>query len=113
VEAAAVPAATPPRVEAAAVPAAVHEEIPDVPRHARQTIQGHVRVSVRVVVDKEGKVLSARADDPGPSRYFERIAMDAARKWTFPPVDDRARRLELVRFEFARQGTKARATALK
>jgi TonB family protein len=104
---------TPAQVEAAPVPAAVHEEIPDVPRRARQTIHGHVRVSVRVIVDAEGKVLAARADNPGPSRYFERIAIEAAKKWTFPPVDSHARRLESVRFEFTRQGAKAHAVSLK
>jgi TonB family protein len=112
----AVPAASlikPAQAAAAPVPAQVHEEIPDVPRRARQTIHGHVRVSVRVVIDAQGRVLGARADDPGPSRYFERLALDAARKWTFPPADTATRRLKLVRFEFTRQGTKGQAVSLK
>jgi len=99
--------------DAAAVPAVVHEVIPDVPRHARQTIHGHVKVSVRVIVDKEGTVVATLVDDPGPSRYFERLAREAARKWTFPPADTEAKRLKLVRFEFSRDGTKGHAVSLQ
>lgn len=98
---------------AAALPAAVHEVIPDVPRRARQSIHGHVKVSVRVIVDKQGTVVATLVDDPGPSRYFERLAREAARKWTFPPADTEARRLKLVRFEFSRDGTQGRAVSLQ
>ena len=65
------------RKQPGASPSAISEVIPDVPRSARETIRGTVRVSVRVIVDKEGKVLAATADDPGPSRYFERLAIEA------------------------------------
>jgi hypothetical protein len=58
-------------------PVAVNEVLPDVPRSAGQTIRGTIRVSVRVIVGKDGAVLTATADDPGPSRYFERLAIDA------------------------------------
>jgi outer membrane biosynthesis protein TonB len=98
---------------AAALSATVHEEIPDVPRHARQTIRGHLRVSIRVIVDREGKVLAALADQPGPSRYFERLSIEAAKKWTFPAADTEGRRLELVRFVFTRNGTTGRAVAIR
>jgi outer membrane biosynthesis protein TonB len=87
----------------------IHQEIPDVPRHARQTIHGHIRVSVRVIIDKDGTVYAALADQPGPSRYFEKVAIEAAKKWTFPPSDTDAQRLRLLRFEFTREGTSARA----
>jgi TonB family protein len=91
----------------------VHEVIPDVPQRARRTIRGTVRVSVRVIVEKDGTVFAALADQRGPSRYFERLAVDAAKKWTFPPADATAQRLMLVKFEFTRDGTAARAVALK
>ncbi len=39
-----------------------------------ETIRGTVRVSVRVIVDAEGKVVAATSEDPGPSRYFERLS---------------------------------------
>jgi TonB family protein len=100
-------------VEAAASPSEIHEVIPDVPRRASRTIRGHVRVSVRVIVDKEGTVFAALTDDPGPSRFFERLAIEAAKKWTFPPADTDAQRFMLVRFDFTRDGTTARARALE
>jgi outer membrane biosynthesis protein TonB len=66
-------------------------------------------VSVRVIIDKDGTVYAALADQPGPSRYFEKLAIEAAKKWTFLPVDTDAQRLMLLRFDFTREGTSARA----
>ena len=85
------------------------------PPRARHTIRGHIRVSVRVMIDQDGTVFAALVDQPGPSRYFRRLAIEAAKKWTFPPADraDTPQRLELVRFVFSRQGTTAHAIALK
>lgn len=91
---------------------AVHEVLPDVPRSARQTIRGTIKVSVRVTIDKNGSVLAATADNRGPSRYFERLAVEASKKWTFTPVASEARRTMLVRFDFTRAATTARATSL-
>ena len=97
---------------------AIHEEIPEVLPRARRSIHGHVRVSVRVIVDKEGAVFAALVDDPGPSRYFEQVALEAAKKWTFPPADAQGpgaqdRRLELLRFDFTREGATGRAEPIK
>jgi TonB family protein len=96
-----------------ASPSLISEVIPSVPRSARETIRGTVRVSVRVIVDKEGTVLVATADDPGPSRYFERLAIQATKKWTFAPTDAEEQRIMLVRFNFTRAGTTARANSLQ
>lgn len=104
----------PKRVEPpAAAPPPLNEVIPDVPLSARQTIRGTIRVSVRVIVGKEGTVLLATADEPGPSRYFERLATQASRKWTFAPQDSEEQRFTLVRFYFTRAGTTARAKPLE
>lgn len=84
---------------------AVHEEIPTVPLSARATIRGHVRVGVRVTVDNTGRVVRDRLDNPGPSKYFNRVASEAARKWRFAAADDRGSREWLLRFEFGRDGT--------
>jgi TonB family protein len=92
-------------------PSVVHEEIPAVPRSALATIRGHVRVAVRVTVDGSGTVVSHTLVDPGPSRYFARVAMRAARKWKFARTSDRVPRRWLVRFEFSRSGTTAHAVA--
>jgi TonB family protein len=91
----------------------VNEVIPDVPSSASRTIRGRVRVSVRVIVEQDGTVFAALADDRGPSRYFERVAIDAAKKWTFAPAETEEQRLMLIRFTFTRQGTTASATALR
>lgn len=91
----------------------INEAIPDVPRSARNTIRGTVRVTVRVIVGKEGTVLGATADDPGPSRYFERLAVEASKKWTFTRADSAAQRIMRVTFNFTRAGTTARVNSLR
>lgn len=57
--------------------------LPDVPRSARHTIWGTVRVGVRVAVDSTGNVTQAELQSAGPSRYFARLSIEAARKWHF------------------------------
>jgi hypothetical protein len=82
--------------------------IPDVSRNALNTISGTIRVSIRVIVAKDGTVLAATADEPGPSRYFARLATEAAKQWTFSASDSEDRRVKLVRFYFKRAGVTAR-----
>jgi serine/threonine-protein kinase len=87
----------------------LQQVLPDVPQSARDTIRGTVRVGVRVAVDPSGGVVGATLDSPGPSKYFARLAMAAARRWEFDParVDDRYVTSEWVlRFEFRRTATK-------
>jgi TonB family protein len=91
---------------------ALHEVVPDVPRGARQGIRGHIKVWVRVVVDPDGSVLAAVADRAGPSSYFQRLAIEAAQKWTFPPAETPSRRLMQIRFDFSRDGTTGHAVPL-
>jgi TonB family protein len=109
----AAPVETPAESESVASLAAIHEVLPNVPRRASQTITGTLRVSVRLIVDPDGTVFAALIDDPGPSRYFERLAVDAAKQWTFPATETVAQRLVLVRFAFSRNGTTARAVPLR
>ena len=83
----------------------VHQVLPEVPQKARDTIQGQVRVGVRVGVDPSGRVADATLDSPGPSRYFAGLALGAARSWKFEParVNGRAVSSEwTLRFEFER-----------
>jgi TonB family protein len=89
----------------------VHAEIPGVPRSARHTIHGHIKVAVLVMVDRSGNVTDALLENPGPSWYFARVARDAARRWRFAPADDRDSREWLLRFEFTRGGTTGHAVA--
>jgi TonB family protein len=92
------------------VPAEViHQVLPEVPSKAKQTIQGKVNVSVRVHIDPSGSVTIAELDSVGPSKYFARLALEAARQWKFSPakVADREVADEwILRFEFFRTNTK-------
>lgn len=97
------------RAQPDAPPSPINEVIPDVPLSARETIRGTIRVSVRVTIDKQGTVLAVTTDEPGPSRYFRRLATEAAKKWTFTPAAAEAQRIMLVTFSFTRAGTTARA----
>jgi len=63
-------------------------------------------------VDQAGSVSAAVADRAGPSKYFERIAIDAAKKWTFPPLDGPSQRVMQIRFDFSRDATTQRAVSL-
>ena len=96
-----------------ASPFVVHEEIPSVPRSARETIHGHVKVAVRVIVDRSGNVIDALLENPGPSRYFARLAKEAAGKWRFAPTETEDSRDWLLRFEFTRGGTTGHATTAR
>jgi TonB family protein len=88
----------------------VREVLPDVPKSASDTIQGTVRVRVKVQVDPSGQVASAEIDSAGPSKYFAQLALQAARDWEFTPaeVDGQPVLSEwTLRFEFTRTTTRA------
>jgi len=80
----------------------LHRVVPKVSQSTRDTITGHVKVRVRVKVDSSGKVSEAEFDSPGPSQYFARLAMQAAREWRFVPGTGEW----MLRFYFGRTGTK-------
>jgi len=88
----------------------VQQVLPDVPQSARDTIRGTVRVSVRVRVDPAGDVYGQEFVSAGPSRYFARLASDAARRWKFAPAQRNGRGFPsawILQFEFTRSGTRA------
>lgn len=87
----------------------VHQVLPDVPQAARDTIQGTVRVGVRVQVDRFGSVTGAAFDSAGPSAYFARLASQASQNWKFAPGSQDSIRIFIVRFEFTNTATKATA----
>jgi len=94
-------------------PSTLHEVIPDVSRSARESIRGHIKVWVRVIVDQDGSVSAADADRAGPSRYFQGLALEAAKKWKFLPADGTSRRVMQVQFDFSRDGATGRAVPLR
>lgn len=73
--------------QAGFVPGAVlHQVLPDAPQRARNTIQGQVRISVKVHVDESGSVTQAAFDSRGPSQYFADRTLQAAQLWKFRPA---------------------------
>jgi TonB family protein len=80
--------------------------LPQVSQRARNTIQGTVRVRVRVHVDSFGNVTDAEFVSPGPSKYFAKLAMQAARQWKFAATQSAgAAREWILQFGFRRNGT--------
>ena len=93
--------------------AVARQSLPDVPRSARSTIQGKVRVKVRVTVDSSGKVVGAKFESQGPSKYFANLALQAARLWKFVPPQAGGQHVSsewIVKFEFGRTATNVEAT---
>jgi TonB family protein len=93
----------------------VRRVMPQVSPSARRTIQGKIKVRVRVEVDAAGNVAKAKLESAGPSRYFSRIALEAAREWKFSPAQagetgDRDWKLQ---FGFSRAKTEASAVRAK
>ena len=106
-------AASPATQSSTAAPAAaspvLHEELPDMSRRARDSIRGQIKVVVRVTVDRAGNVAAENLEVRGSSRYFARLATEAARKWKFAPADGQSARDWLVQFEFSRSGVTGQA----
>jgi TonB family protein len=87
----------------------VQQVLPEVPQKARDTIEGKVKVKVRVHVDAPGEVTEAELDAPSKSTYFNRLALEAAQRWKFTPAPsgaEDASREWLLRFEFGNTETK-------
>jgi TonB family protein len=85
----------------------VHKVVPSVPQKARNTIQGKVRVKVKVNVNSSGDVVDSEFVSRGPSRYFANLAMEASRDWKFSSAssgkeNSRAWTLDFI---FRRAGT--------
>jgi serine/threonine protein kinase len=89
-------------------PAVVHEEIPAVSRSSRESVRGQIKVAVSVTVDRAGNVVAENLETHGSSKYFARLATDAAKKWKFAP-DTQSPREWLVQFEFSRDGVTGHA----
>ena len=82
--------------------------LPRVSPSARHTIEGKIKVAVRVEVDPSGSVKDARLVSPGPSKYFARVALEAARDWKFTPPQVQGQAVPsqwILRFGFRRSDT--------
>jgi TonB family protein len=84
--------------------------LPEASHKALSTINGTVRVLVRVHVDPVGNVTAAEFDSPGPSKYFADLSLRAAQRWQFVSPVSEGHSLPsqwLIRFEFTRSGVTA------
>jgi hypothetical protein len=98
-----------PAVSASAA-SVVHQEIPVISRGARGSIRGEIKVTVQVTVDRTGNVVAEVLENRGSSKYFARVAADAAKKWRFAPADTPTPRQWLLQFDFSRAGAAVQAT---
>jgi TonB family protein len=103
------PVAQSPTTPPSTASAVLHEEIPAVSRGARASVRGQIKVVVRVTVDRAGNVIAENLEARGSSRYFARVAMEAAKRWKFAPADNQPSREWLLQFEFSRDGVTAHA----
>jgi TonB family protein len=93
--------------------AVLNQVLPDVPQSAVHTITGHFRITVKITADATGKVTDATLESSGPSQYFARKCVEAARSWTFTPpqVRDQSAPSEwLIHFAFSHSGIEPSAT---
>ena len=89
----------------------VHRVLPQVSTGALRTVRGTIKVRVRVTVDSAGNVTKARIESRGPSAYFSRMALEAARDWKFAPAQagESGVREWNLQFDFNRKKTDASA----
>jgi TonB family protein len=89
--------------------------MPQVSASAHRTIQGKIKVRVKVDVDAAGNVAKAKLESAGPSKYFSRVALEAASGWKFSPAqagESGAREWNL-QFAFSRARTDVSAVQVK
>ena len=90
----------------------VHRVLPEVSPSARRTIHGTIQLRVKVDVDAFGNVTGAKVESGRVSKYFTRLATEAAHDWKFYPAaagDQSGDRKWQLQFRFSR--TKTDATA--
>jgi TonB family protein len=93
----------------------VKQVMPEVSPSARRTIHGKIVVRVKVNVDAAGNVQQAKIESGRASKYFSRIALEAARDWKFAPAQtgETVKREWKVQFGFSRAKTEASAVRAK
>ena len=95
----------------AAAPTVLRKILPVVSEKARGTINGTVRVNVRVQLNPDGTVSSADLANPAGSQFFADLALKAAQQWQFgPPTSDDTAPVPsstVIRFDFTQITTSA------
>jgi TonB family protein len=89
---------------------------PRVSAGALNTVKGTIRIAVKVDVDGAGTVTKAQLQTAGPSKYFARLAAEAARDWKFKPAMENGQAVAsewVVRFAFRRRGIEGSAERIR
>ena len=89
----------------------VRRVMPEVSSSARRTIHGTIKLKIKVTVDSAGNVTQTKIDSGHVSKYFKRIALEAASGWKFVPAPaaESAIRQWSLQFGFSRARTEASA----
>ncbi len=85
----------------------LHQAPPQALQSAMNSIHGTVRVMVKVNVDRSGNVEDAELESRGPSKYFARVAVEAAQGWKFRPAMIGGKGVLstwILQYEFTRDG---------
>jgi TonB family protein len=88
----------------------VKQVMPDVLPSASASIHGQVNVRVRVAVDPDGNVSDASLDSLASSKYFSKVALQAAQQWKFKPAQAGGQAVSsawVLQFQFTQSGTEA------
>ncbi len=91
---------------------AIEQKMPEITPQARKTIHGTVTVAVRAAVDARGKVSDVSFKSEGPSKYFAKAALEAARGWTFKPAEKNGAPVKsewVLRFKIRQRGDESTA----
>ena len=94
----------------------IERKMPAITPGARRTIHGTVTVAVRAAVDVTGKVSDVSFKSEGPSKYFAKAALEAARGWTFKPAEKNGEPVKsewVLRFKIRQRGDEATAAEEK
>src|SRR5262249_32543584 len=85
----------------------LRQVLPNVSKNALKTIHGRIKVRVWVGVDAAGSVENAKLITSGPSKYFARLATEAAQQWKFTPPKHNGQAIAsgwTILFEYTRSG---------
>lgn len=106
------PAASPAPKAADSTGAVLRRVSPAAAPSSLRTVSGRLKVRVRVDVDAAGNVTGEKLVTAGPSKYFSRLAMQAAQQWKFTPPTQNGQTAPsewTILFEYTRGGISEQA----
>jgi serine/threonine-protein kinase len=79
---------------------------PNISPGALHSVRGKIRIQVKVDVDQNGHVTDVRLKSRGPSKFFAREALEAAKSWKFDPPREKGQPIAsqwMVQFNLTRR----------